>query len=500
MKRNPMMKRSVKNFGCFMLFSFAASTFATPSLAVETASIELTSDNVSANDLSKVVRGIADQVSPGIVTVYALRGPRMTLPMRLRQQTVHGHQSDVSVHRQTVSSRLDSSDDQGSGVIIDRRGIVLTCSHVVQHANAVFVRTADGRKFHASEVVCDPVSDLAIIRLKNATDLTEVKLADTDGLNVGDWVISLASPYDLQRSVSVGIVSSTQRWVASSPYPLIQNDACTNPGSSGGALLNLRGEVVGIIVGAFSTTGEFQGIGLATPINIIKDVAEQLRSNGYVERCYFGFQSQPLTAGMAKLLDSSIEAGLYVKEVTPGSPASGAGMREGDIIIGLDGTTVDKEFDTRTFGPRLEAGRSHRLSLIRDHETIKIELRQQNPEVPIPHQPIRETICDRCFEYFDASRGLGLSQLTPMLAEELKLPESARGVLITHVAFDSDAYREGVAAGMVIAKFNDEAVQNLRTYQDLSSKLDPDKPLLLLLQSDQEKHLVLLGRDESNSE
>ncbi|EMI17289.1 protease Do [Rhodopirellula maiorica SM1] len=469
-----------------------ASMIATIAISAEPVSTESHADVASANDLSNLVRKVADQVSPGIVTVYALRGPRMTLPMRLRERAIHGHQSAPSTYRPTTTSPPDSPDDQGSGVVIDRDGWVLTCSHVVENANAVFVRTADGQKFHASEVVCDPFSDLAIIKLKDAADLQEVKLADSDSLGVGDWVISLTSPYDLQRSVSAGIINSTQRWVPSSPYPLIQNDACTNPGSSGGALLNLHGEVVGIIEGAVTTTGEFQGIGLATPINVVKAVVEQLRMNGYVERCRFGFETQPLTPDMATLLEPSLPAGLYVKAVMPRSPASLAGLREGDVITEFDGKLVTQSFDPDSINANAATVKSQAMKVLRDHEVIGLQISLEHASHSNATPTIPQTPPTDSFEHYDSLNGLGLATLTPSLVRELDLPLDAHGPLITHVSYDSEAYREGIAAGMVIARVNDRRIEYLAQYAEIIKELEPGKPVLFLLQSDQGSHLVML--------
>ena len=489
------MKFDCRTFVCY-LFTFV---IATTSIAAEPVSIESKADAVLANDLPKLVRNVADRVSPGIVTVYALRGPRMTLPMRLREQANHSHQHTTSNFRHTTST-LDSPDDQGSGVIIDREGWVLTCSHVVENANAVFVRTADGRKLHASEVVCDPVSDLAIIKLKDAADLQEVKFADYDSLSVGDWVISLASPYDLQRSVSAGIISSTQRWVPSSPYPLIQNDACTNPGSSGGALLNLHGEVVGIIEGAITMTGEFQGIGLATPISVAKDVADQLRMNGYVERCRFGFETQPLTPDMAKLLEPSLQAGLYVKDVMPRSPASLAGLCEGDVITEFDGKTVTQSFAPDSINANVATGKSHVMKVLRHHEVIDLEISLKHTSHTSTTPAMPQSPPTDAFEHYDSPNRLGLSTLKPSMIRELDLPPGSHGPLITHVSYDSEAYREGIAAGMVVARINDQRIENLSQYAEVTKDLEPGKPSLFLLQSNQGTHLVMLETNKRNGD
>ncbi|WP_417740505.1 trypsin-like peptidase domain-containing protein [Rosistilla oblonga] len=485
------MRKHFSKLVSLAAFGLSASLAMSTLVAVEPKARDRATESLSANNLSSVVRQVADDVSPSIVTVYALRGPRMTAPMRWREEAKLPQPFHSPNHQHAASSNSHSADDQGSGVIIDRRGCVLTCSHVVENADAVFVRTADGRKLHAEAVICDLQSDIAIIRLESAENLSEAKLADSDDLSVGDWVVSLASPYDLQRSVSAGIISSTQRWVASSPHALIQNDAATNPGSSGGALLNLRGEVIGIIEGALTTSGAFQGIGLATPINTARDIAEQLQTKGYVERGYFGFQTQPLTPEMASLIDSSVNAGLYVKDVQRNSPANHAGLREGDVVTKFDGKPINQSFDPATLAAAAEPGKSHIMTVLREHKVVEIEMRMQLPPREVgPIQPELPPIGS--FEYFDSSLGLGLSRLNTSIINELELPGDAHGALITQVAMNSDAYREGVAAGMAIARVNDTTIHDVDEYREVTSKLDREKPVLLLLQSDQGKHLVML--------
>lgn len=454
-------------------------------------------ERLSANQLSRVVRELATEASPGIVTVYALRGPRMTPAWRLREATKQ-LRKHPEYSRQHASPSFESPDDQGSGLVMDTEGYVLTCNHVVEGANAVFVRTSDGRKIHATKVVGDPVTDLAVIQLGDTDQLTPVRFGDSDRLRVGDWVVSLASPFDLQQSVSFGIVSSTERWLSSSPVPMIQNDASTNPGSSGGALLNLRGEVVGIIEGCLSTTGEFQGIGLATPVNVAREIADELKNRGYVQRGHFGFDTQSLSADMATLLGLHADTGLYVKRVYPGSPASDAGLRVGDIIVSFDNKDVDHSFDPQTFTADSTPGKRHRFEVIRDDETIQIKavMQQDQPWIDEPKIAI-DAPTDDSFEHFDKALGLGLANLNGELIHELHLPTSTKGVLITYVAMGSTAYREGLAAGMVIARVNDHAIANLDEYRNGMSKPRLPNRVLFLIQTGTDTHLVLLKNEEN---
>ena len=453
-------------------------------------------ERLSANQLSRVVRELVTEASPGIVTVYALRGPRMTPAWRLREATKQ-LRKHPEYSRQHASPSFESPDAQGSGLVMDTEGYVLTCNHVVEGANAVFVRTADGRKIHATKVVGDPVTDLAVIQLGDTDQLTPVRFGDSDRLRVGDWVVSLASPYDLERSVSVGIVSSTNRWLSSSPVPMIQNDASTNPGSSGGALLNLRGEVIGIMEGCLSTTGEFQGIGLATPVNVARGIANELKNRGFVQRGHFGFDTQSLSADMATLLGLQADTGIYVKHVYPGSPASVAGLHVGDIVVSFDDADIDHSFDPQTFTADSTPGKRHLFEVVRDGETIQIKavMRQDQPRIDEPRFAI-DAPTDDSYEYFDKNLGIGLADLNEELIQELDLPTDTSGVLITYVAMDSDGYRKGLAAGMVIARVNGRAIANLDEYCDSTSRPRHSNRSLFLLQSNTDTCLVLLNTDQ----
>lgn len=489
------INQSLKPFTTTILYMLCL-LFTHDLVAVEPTPLGHDAEQLSADQLSRVVHDLTTEASQGFVTVYALRGPRMTPAWRLREaaKQLREHHGNS---RQHASDSFESPDDQGSGLVMDTEGYVLTCNHVVEGANAVFVRTADGRKIHATKVVGDPVTDLAVIQLSDTDHFTPVRFGDSDRLRVGDWVVSLASPYNLEKSVSVGIVSSTNRWLSSSPVPMIQNDASTNPGSSGGALLNLRGEVVGIIEGCLSNTRESQGIGLATPVNVAREIANELKSRGFIQRGHFGFDTQPLSADMATLLGLPADTGLYVKHVYPGSPASVAGLRVGDIVVSFDDKQIDHSFDPQTFIADSTPGKRHRFEVVRDDETIEIKavMQQDQPSIDEPRIPI-DAAAEDTFEHFDKAFGLGLANLSEELSQELNLLPNSHGVLITYVAMDSAAYREGLAAGMGIARVNDHAITNLEEYRDRMSKPRLPNRALFLIQTGTDAHLVLLNNEK----
>jgi serine protease Do len=497
-KGNSMSHSSLR----FALLAVGAATaiqlaVISTSCAVEPTHVAALPNAPHASSLSKEIRSAADRVSPGLVTVYSLRGPRMTVPWRMREEMRNHREWNHSGFQPSAQPTVSSPDDQGSGIVIDSKGFVLTCHHVVADADAVFVRTADGRKFHTDHVWSDPETDLALIRLDDADELKAVQLGNSDDLEIGEWVVSVACPYDLEQSISSGIISATQRWIPGTPHPLIQNAAATNPGSSGGALVNLRGEVVGIIIGGYSTKGDFQGIGLAVPINIAKQIAQQLRTAGKAQHGYFGFSTQMLSPDMAKTLGLPIQAGLYMKEIHDNSPASRAGLQEGDVVTQFDNTAIDDEFDPRLFYQDPVPGKEHTLTLYRNGQTIQVPIEMGQP--PVWDATSSEQTKTRpvvSFKYLDQELGLGLSTLTPMETHELDLPEATQGALITHVAKGSIAYLEGLAAGMAVVRINEHAIRNLDDYERIRERSNSEKPVLMLVQANQSKYLVMIENNQ----
>ncbi len=452
----------------------------------------------AARRISNAFRSAAAVASPGVVSVYALRGPRMTAPWRARSDVRHRQRmkgiSSVTIN----SSMIHMPDDQGSGCVIDARGLVLTCSHVLTDADAVVVETADGRTFSSTEFWLDPETDVALIRLSGAENLQEVRFGNSDDVQLGDWVISLGSPYDLHQSVSAGIVSAEQRWMPGIPYPMIQSDASTNPGSSGGALINLRGEVIGILHGGVGRTEAFQGIGVATPINSAKRIAKELEEKGHVQRGYAGIQTQPLPAESAASLGVPAGTdGLYVLHVEQSSPADHAGMRQGDFIIRQDGHPINSTMHPSELTADAVPGEKVAYTLLRNGKTVETEVKVG--QLPIetasgkkPMAPPPEGI----FEYFDDSLGIGLKELDATEKQELELPPATEGVLVTHVAMRSVAYMQGLAAGMAVVQINGHSVSDLKDYKQAMSKRRADEPLLVLLQSNQDAYLVVFKKFE----
>ena len=261
-------------------------------------------------------------------------------------------------------------DSTGSGIVFDERGYIVTCSHVVESAETVFVHLNDGRRLEASKILIDPMTDIAVIQLSESVHLPVVPMGDSDRLRAGDWVISVGNPYSLGISMSAGIVSATQRHLPdASRARLIQCDAATNPGNSGGALIDLDGMVVGISEGGYGVNEGFQGIGFAIPINDVRRIANQLIENGTIDRAYLGCSTQDVSADVCKYLGPSIKGGLIVTDVVPMTAAQKSGIQVGDVITHVAEKPIEGGFRLTDAMETLSPGDELNLTVFRGGES-----------------------------------------------------------------------------------------------------------------------------------
>ncbi len=276
---------------------------------------------------------------------------------------------------------------QGSGVVIDsRRALVLTNAHVVESVDRVTVTLADGRQLDGTVVGTDPVTDLAVVRLTGQGTLSAAPLGDSEALEVGDWAIALGSPYGLERTVTLGIVSSLHRDINSLGFAdkrldLIQTDAAINPGNSGGPLINAAGEVIGI--NTLVRSGPGAGLGFAIPINLAKKVADQLGEGGSVVHPYLGLQLVPLTARMARdnnrdpdaLLQLPERDGALVQRVLPESPAEAAGLHRGDLVVAIADQPVNTPSALLQQVEQAQVGQPLPLKVLRGQRELQLSIR-----------------------------------------------------------------------------------------------------------------------------
>jgi Do/DeqQ family serine protease len=391
---------------------------------------------------------VVKRVAPAVVNVYAAktvtnRNPLFDDPLFRR---FFGGPDGPQVQRSL-----------GSGVIVDPAGLVVTNHHVIEGADEVKVSLADKREIAAEVVLRDARSDLAVLRLKENERFPAVELGDSDALQVGDVVLALGNPFAVGQTVTHGIVSAVARTqVGITDYQFfIQTDAAINPGNSGGALVDLNGRLVGINTAIYSRTGGSIGIGFAIPVNMVRVVIASAKGGGsVVRRPWLGAKLQAVTPEIADSLGLKRPAGALVASVVNGSPAARAGLRTGDLIVIVDTQPVDdpNAFDYR-FATKPIGGQAQLVIIRGGRETKLVVALQSAPEGP------REELVIQTRSPF---LGVKAANLSPALAEELKLDPSTEGVVIIEVANGSVAQSLGFQRGDVVLLVNSMTIAHTR--------------------------------------
>lgn len=340
----------------------------------------------------------------------------------------------------------------GSGVVVRDGGTILTNAHVVEGAEEVMVSTPSGREYRAEVVGVDPPSDLAVIRAPDL-DAPPLPFADSDALRVGETVLAVGNPFGVGQTVTMGIVSATGRArMGIRTYEnFIQTDAAINPGNSGGALVNLRGELVGINTAILSKSGGFQGMGFAIPVNLARPVMDSILEHGRMIRAWLGVQIQEITPELADAMGLAEAEGALVAAVEEGSPADGAGIRPGDLIVSVDGVAVGSAARLRLVVSGAGVGTPVELGLVRDGRPL--QARVVLGELPGQEAPRGRSAPQA--ERGEEARplaGVRVTDLTPSLARQLGLPPEVRGALVLRAAPGSPAFEAGLREGDVIVE------------------------------------------------
>src|SRR5215467_10353065 len=414
----------------------------------------------SPNEIRLSYAPVVQRAAPAVVNVYAARAvanrnPFLDDPIFRRFFGVPGGAPSEQIQRSL-----------GSGVLVDASGLVVTNNHVIEGATEVKVSLYDKREFEAEIVLKDQRSDLAVLRIRNQGErFPAIDFADSDALQVGDVVLAIGNPFAVGQTVTHGIVSAVARTqVGITDYQFfIQTDAAINPGNSGGALVDLSGKLVGINTAIFSRSGGSQGIGFAIPANMVKVVVASAQGgSSVVRRPWLGAKLQAVTPEIADGLGLKRPAGALVASITAKSPAARAGLKTGDVIISIDGQPVDdpNAFDYR-FATKALGGQAH-LGVIRaGHETRVAIALQTAPESPRDEVVIKAR---------SPLLGAKVANLSPALAEELRLDTASEGVAIVDVANGSIAQSLGFRKGDVVVAVNEEQVATTADLQRAVTK------------------------------
>ncbi|HBL5000214.1 serine endoprotease DegP [Enterobacter cloacae] len=347
----------------------------------------------------------------------------------------------------------------GSGVIIDAaKGYVVTNNHVVDNANSIKVQLSDGRKFDAKVVGKDPRSDIALIQIQDPKNLTAIKIADSDALRVGDYTVAIGNPFGLGETVTSGIVSALGRsgLNAENYENFIQTDAAINRGNSGGALVNLNGELIGINTAILAPDGGNIGIGFAIPSNMVKNLTAQMVQYGQVKRGELGIMGTELNSELAKAMKVDAQRGAFVSQVMPNSSAAKAGVKAGDVITSLNGKPISSFAALRAEVGSMPIGSKVTLGLLRDGKAVNVSLELQQSS---QNQVDSSTI-------FSGIEGAEMSN-----------KGADKGVVVNNVKANSPAARIGLKKGDVIMGANQQPVKNIA---ELRKILD-SKPSVLAL-------------------
>jgi serine protease Do len=401
----------------------------------------------------------------------------------------------VSIEAQSVRRPQRFEQDEpnqlglGSGFIVDPKGIVVTNYHVVDGADRVEVTLPDGRKFVSKDIKTDPKSDLAVVRLETKEALPFLRLGDSDAMEIGDRVLAVGAPFGLTGSVTAGIVSAKSRTLRINMYEdFIQTDAAINPGNSGGPLVNLDGEVIGVNSAIKSKSGGFQGVGLAIASNMVKNVMEQLLTNGAVHRGYLGVQIKEVDSPeVAARLGLDRPHGVLVTHIYAESPAAKGGLRAGDVIVSVNGKALADSVHLQRVVAGLPLGKPVDVAVVRDGKptTLRVTVEEQPDDfgssrapAPLEMEAPRNTIkLDKV--------GVEAADLTPEYADFLGYRESARGALIVRVQRGSVAAQAGLRPGMLITRVEKQAVATAAALSEALNGASLDKGVLLQVRSPQ---------------
>jgi serine protease Do len=377
----------------------------------------------------------------------------------------------------------------GSGVIVSPDGFILTNNHVVDDATKVHVTLADKREFDAKVIGKDPKSDVAVIKVE-ATGLPAIAIGDSSKVEVGDLALAIGNPFDLGQTVTMGIISALGRsGIERDNYEnFIQTDAAVNPGNSGGALVNTRGELIGINTAILSQSGGNEGIGFAIPSNMARSIMNQIKDHGQVTRGYLGVYIQPLTPELASSFDVKDNKGALVGNVEEDSPAAKAGVERGDVIREVNGESVSDPDALRFKVADLAPGSSVSLKVLRKgvEKNLTVKLGTQEPKVTASNgAPALDS---------NAAGKLGVSiqDLTPQLSRQLGPSAPKSGVVITQVQPDSPADEAGIRERDVVEEVNHQVVNSTADFRNALAK--GTNSLLLLINRDGKTLYTVVNR------
>ncbi len=441
-----------------------------------------------AERVSEAFSYVAEKASPAVV--YIETEKVISLPRELFPFDFFGDE----FFKRFFSPPRYRERGAGSGFIISKDGYIVTNNHVIQGAQKITVKLADGRTFRAKVVGTDPFSDIALLKI-NAHNLPTLQLGNSDLIKPGELVLAIGNPFGLTHTVTAGIISAKGRSGIgiTDIEDFIQTDAAINPGNSGGPLLNLEGKVIGMNTAIFTRSGGYMGIGFAIPSNIIKYVVTQLKTKGKVERGYLGVVIQNLTPALAQELGLNISEGALVTEIMKNSPAEKAGLREKDVIIAYNGKPVKNAADLKNYVLLTKPGTTVTLTVIRHGKKLYLKARIIAPKKEFFTSGLEYKKLKKFLE----DLGLVVGEITPDVASKLGL-KSTRGVVIKEILPETPADYAGLSPGLVIDEVNGKKIKNLRDFYKALKPSLKTKKVLLGIRTPKGRYYVTLSIDSED--
>ena len=358
----------------------------------------------------------------------------------------------------------------GSGFIISKDGYVLTNNHVVEGADTVIVRLNDRREFVAEIIGADPRSDVAVLKIE-ADNLPVVKIAKSNKVKRGQWVVAIGSPFGFDYSVTAGIVSATGRALPDESYvPFIQTDVAINPGNSGGPLFNLDGEVIGINSQIFTRSGGFMGLSFAIPTDLVMNVAEQIKEKGFVRRGWLGVLIQEVNADLALSFGLERPMGALIAQASAAGPAGKAGVQPGDVVVLFNGKEVERSSDLPPMVGLVRPGTTVPLDVVREGKRLTLDVTiEQLPEA------------DQLAMQMSSKPKLLLGMSVEQIPESLKSENNLKGGILVKEVSEEPAVSAGLRTGDIITQVGGREILKLSDLNELLGSLPTDRPIPVLV-------------------
>ena len=477
------MRKIFRSFGLSLLVGLLLVTAAAPFVADGTARA------AGRDDTLRSYADVADLAMPSVVNISTdkvvennIQHPFLDDPFFRR----FFNMPDDEFHGRGGNERVEHS--LGSGIVISTDGYILTNNHVVENADKIRVIFEEDREYEAEVIGTDPPTDVALIKI-DADDLPAIEIADSKELRIGDQVMAIGNPFGVGQTVTMGIVSALGRNIGMMQYAdLIQTDAAINPGNSGGALVNMRGELVGMNAAIVTRSGGSEGVGFAIPTSMAIRVVESLKRDGSVQRAYLGVLPQQVDQSLADYYGMERPRGVLIAQVNDDTPAAKAGLKDGDIILTVDGTEIKNPSMLRNVISLSEVGHKAKLEILRDGKekdiTVKLDEYPDNQVANNTHEHDNATD--------DTLEGVQVQVLNDRIRSMAGLPDDMSGLIVTDVQATSNAAREGLAKGDVIQEVGRESITSLKDFKEALGK-NKDRPVFMRVYKPRQQRSIFMA-------